>query len=451
MKYLLDDIELNDLSELIGKTLMHVSDKVGEFIVKDLNKKDMKIQNENNDKWYKLDEKYYLNFEIVYEIKPQMISPKLAGDVRIEGEKISYCENSDLGLRFVDYYVPFSHMTRQQVSYIVDRDIADYSENISSYRSDYDLAYTLSNELFRMAVKEIEEKLESKTVILVDLLGLFDGEDLVENNLVFIDAKTRDKDHLIIKATNESVKRKTTRQAKEILKRKYVLNEELSNNTEKNIMECYIFDDVYTKGNTIERIKELINEHNGFIEPHYHIVTYARTVRYKTNFLTVSDLEDNDKENVLFVCNKNMTRSILAEALARNEFTELNEDYNFYSVGIQGYAGREVCDHIYKYIVDHNLYDESLKPQRLSQYYDTSYGFNENEVIVDNDWLVVILDMDIVDLVIENYELEDDQYLVYDMPDVCKYTNPRTPYYENVEYLAEKLRKMIREVFINEE
>lgn len=451
MKYILDDKVLIDLNDIIGKTLKHVSDTVGDFVVKDLNKKDMKIQNNNNDKWYKLDEKYYLNFEVIDEVKPQMISPIFDGDVRVDDESLSYYENSDIGLRFVDYYVPFSHMTRNQVSYILGRDVATYSENISSYRSDYDLPYTLSKALFKIAIKEIEEKLESKKVILVDLLGLFDGQDLDEENLLFIDAKTKGKDHLIIKATDESVKRKTTQQAREILKRKYVLNKELSNKIEKNITECYIFDDVYTKGNTIERIKELINEHNGFLEPNYHIITYARTVRYKTNFLTINDIEENDKENVLFVCNKNMTRSILAEALARNEFIELNEHYNFYSVGIQEYAGREVCDHVYKYIVDHNLYDESLKPQRLSQYYDTSYGFNENEVIVDNDWLVIILDDKIVELVIDKYELEDEQYLVYDMPDVCKYTNPRTSYYENVDYLAEKLRKMIREVFKNEE
>ncbi len=377
---------------------------------------------------------------------PKMITLKIDEDKISSQNGFKYYHNYKENLRFIDYYVPFQHMTREQVSSILGRDISGFSTYIYNYRTKNKRGYFLPIKLFEIAISEIEEKIKRKPVILVDLLGFHKNPTFTTNNFIFVDAKTLNKGHLIEKKTNESVKRKPDEEAKEILRKKYVLNKQLSATLQTGIKECYIFDDVYTRGNTTNRIKELIIEHNKGIKPKFHIITYAKTMRYKTNTFKFSDIINNNKKNVLFVCNKNMTRSLLAEAIAKNEFKSLTNKYNFYSVGIQKYAGREVCDYVYNYIVSNDLYDVSLKPQRLHTN-DYTISNMKFKYIIDKDWLVIVLDKDIYNHVIKTYMLNEKQVYLYDMPDICKYDKPVPEYFRDVEFLADEIRKMLKEVF----
>ncbi|MGS0972975.1 MAG: arsenate reductase/protein-tyrosine-phosphatase family protein [Candidatus Izemoplasmataceae bacterium] len=449
MKYLLNDKELSSLSELMGESLVHISDEIGSFVVNDVKIDDMKIQNRSNKKWYSLENKYYKNFEII--ITPQMITPKFFDDETKKDQSLEYHYNAKENLYFLDYYVPFGHRTRKQVSYILDRDITVFSDNIYNYRHDTGYEFTISNSLFKKTIEEISDLLETEQVILVDLLGLLHGKELDEDNLIYIDAHTLSSGHLIEKISNEQIKGKPDDEAKKILERKYILNNLVSDKISKEVKHCYIFDDVYTRGNTTNHIKQLIINHNGFLIPNFTIVTYAKTVRYTTNFFTYDCVKKNSKKNVLFVCNKNMTRSILAEAIARNEFTELNTLYNFYSVGIQQYAGREICDVIYDYINKHNIYDDTLIPQRLTSHIDESWGINEGTTIIEKNWLIIVLDKGIKNKVEKQYNLSKEQLYVYDLPDICDYDNHNKEYYDNAEHLANKIRIMIKEVFLENE
>lgn len=443
----LNDIKLNNIYDLEGKILVHKNKTIGNLLVNKVIEENRILESTvsivGSKKIFQLNPDFYINLKILKV--PSLIDPLINDDVQKNFDNFSYYQNESINLEFLDYYVPFGHNTREQVSLLCRHNIADFSDSIYNFRYNTGFQFSLSTLLFNKNMNEIEQLVkESKQVVLIDLLGIFNKETVFDNeNLVFIDAKRLNRGHLIQKLTDVSIRQKSENEAKIILENKYQLNENLSDRLDYDFDYCYIFDDVYTNGYTTNRIRELINQHNGFIEPIFKIVTLAKTVKYQTNEFRDLDFDNNNKDNILFVCHQNMTRSILAEAIAKKEFVNLNQKYNFYSAGIQPYAGRMVSDGVYRYIIDNNLYHEKLKPKRLL---NSLYDSVVIDTIKNQEWTIINLENDLQYKLTNEFGFEPDKVITRHLLDVCNYDNKLNEHYGDIEYLANEIRKIILEV-----
>lgn len=368
--------------------------------------------------------------------------------IEVEGLGIIYYDESN-DLFFDDFYVPFSHQCREQVSILVGHDIKEFSEYVHNFRYNTGFEYHLKLLAYNFFIEKVKKNLEdSMKVLIVDMSGIFvDDEESLDKknpNLIYVDAKTLKSGDIIQKYSNEKIEKCSSSDKRVKLQKKYRINKDFDENDWPDFDVAYVLDDVYTTGDTVNWMKELIYELDFSVDK---VETYciAKTTRYKINDFMRKEIMSNGKTNVLFVCECNMTRSILAESIAKTKFPGLEEKYNFFSVGIKPWAGRQICDKVLNYIIENELYSDDLISERLM---DDTNLFGK---IIGSDWKIICLEKSILVEIIYKYDIDEKQIICQQMVDVCRWKNPdetKNSFFGNVKKLAEDIESLIRRELI---
>lgn len=357
--------------------------------------------------------------------------------------RLFYDETNELF--FDDFYVPFSHNTSKQVSLAIGHSIIEFSDNIHNFRYETSYKYQLDLIAYNLLIENIRKDLASKkNVLFIDMAGLFvenlDWIDRSNKNLYFNDAKSLQSGNVIQKNTDRKTSDYFSNKKRQVINEKYNINPSTKSESLPIFDIAYIVDDVYTTGDTVRRVKELIHELNPEIGL---IQTYciARTARYEINDFRYSKTMDNGKKNVLFVGESNKGRSVLAEAIAKNYNQDLTKKYNIFSVGIKRWAGRQICDMILDYLIDNGLNSEELVSQRLNR--------NDNQIVnkINKDnWRIIVLDEELLNWRTEQYLFNQVNVKFYQIDDVSKWGSPN---YGNVEKIAQQLKEIIKKELVD--